>query len=130
MDSYLSNMISHWHSLKKVENQFHEERIKTEEAIQSHLQKHNLWINSGTMSFNDLKIRVSYNRKWNQKSLAKIKAQNQLEQTQFPFLTEYKELKTQSDYLEAKEPDVWKKLAPALLVFPAKPYFFVPRKGE
>jgi len=126
MDSYLSNMISHWHSLKNLEGYYNDERLKTEEAIQSHLRKHNLWKESGTMNFDNLKIRSALKRKWSQRHLAEIKAKHQLTATKFPFYIEYKELKGQSDYLEAKEPQVWEKLSPALLVYPTKPYFFAP----
>ena len=39
MDNYMVNMISHWNSLKNLEDYYNEERIKTEEAIQNYLKK-------------------------------------------------------------------------------------------
>ncbi|MBS0289297.1 MAG: hypothetical protein JSS07_04570 [Proteobacteria bacterium] len=130
MDSYLENMISHWNSLKKLEGHYETERLKAEDAIQQHLQHNNLWKDKGTMSFENLKIRINYSRKWDQKYLAEVKTKHHLTATQFPFVTEYKELKTQSDYLEVKEPEIWQKISPALLIVPTKPYFFTPKKGE
>lgn len=38
MDNYLLNLISHWHSLKKIEQHYSDERIKAEQSIQEYLQ--------------------------------------------------------------------------------------------
>lgn len=130
MDNCLTDMISQWHTFKKMESHYNDERIKTEEIIQHYLQEHEQWKESGTLSFDNLKIRLNTRRKWDQRLLTKIKAQYQLPAPQFPFLTEFKELKTQSDYLEAKEPQIWEKIVPALTLYAAKPYFFVSGKEK
>ncbi|MBS0289776.1 MAG: hypothetical protein JSS07_07065 [Proteobacteria bacterium] len=129
MESYLSQMITQWHNLKDMQNYYYSERINTEQAIQQYLQDPEQWKDKGTISFDNLRIRLKMNRKWDQKQIALIKAQHHLCATQFPFITEYKEVKTQSDYLAVKEPHIWQKLMPALLEYPAKPYFFAPEKG-
>lgn len=56
MDSYLENMISHWYSIKRMEGYYIHERIRTEEAIQHHLQKHNHCKGSSIITFDTFEI--------------------------------------------------------------------------
>lgn len=56
MDSYLENMISHWYSIKRMESYYIHERLRTEEAIQDHLKKHNHCKGSHLMTFDTFKI--------------------------------------------------------------------------
>lgn len=130
MDHYLDNLISHWSSLKKIEAHYSDERVKTEQAIQNYMQEHDQWKEIGTMSLGAVKIRTQYRRKWNHEKLDQIKADHQLSEMQFPFAIEYKEIKAQSDYLSEREPEIWQMIAPALTLYPTKPYFFIPKKGE
>lgn len=130
MDNYLSNLFSHWSSLKQLEAHYSEERLRTEQAIQEYLKDNNLWKDTGTMTFGDVKVRTQYRRKWNQEKLNQVKAEYDLGSMQFPFAIEYKEVKSQSDYLAEKEPETWSLIAPALIEYPTKPYFFIPKKGD
>lgn len=130
MDHYLENMLSHWKSLKKLEAHYSDERLKTEQIIQEYLQDNEQWKDAGTMSFGGVKIRTQYRRKWHHEQLAKIKDEYDLDSMQFPFAVEYKEIKSQSDYLAEREPHIWKLIEPALSLCTTKPYFFIPKKGD
>ena len=56
MDSYLENMISHWYSIKRMEGYYIHERLRTEEAIQEHIQKLKLTKGSHFITFDTFKI--------------------------------------------------------------------------
>ncbi len=56
MDSYLENMVSHWYSIKRMEGYYIHERIRTEEAIQHHLQKNNQWKGTDLITFDTFKL--------------------------------------------------------------------------
>lgn len=130
MDKFLNNMISHWCSLKRMEKYYADERLKTEEVIQSHLQNHNQWKSVGTIDLDKLKIRMTPRRKWNQHKLIQIKNENDLSGLQFPFIVEYKEIRLRSDYLAENDPMLWDKLQRALRITPSKPYFVLTEKNE
>lgn len=130
MDYYLENLLAHWSSTKKVESHYHDERLKTEQLIQEYLQSKAQWKDDGTMYLGDVKIRTQYRRKWNHDELSALKKELSLDVTLFPFLVEYKEVKSHSDYLAEKEPDIWEMIETASILCPAKPYFFIPKKRD
>ncbi len=113
-----------------MEGHYSDERVRTEQVIQEYLRNNDQWKDLGTMSLGALKIRTQYRRKWHQEKLAKLKGEYHFDSIQFPFSLEYKEIKSQSDYLAQNEPQVWNLLEPALELCPTKPYFFVSKKGE
>lgn len=123
-DHVLNNMFANWHVLKKKEQQFNKERLKSEQAIQQYLQAQKQWKSSGTMTFNNFNIRLNFRRKWDQKLLAQIQQEHFSDASQFPFIKEYKEILNQSRYLFVSEPSLWKKVRPALSIYQIKPYFF------
>ncbi|MFO1259079.1 MAG: hypothetical protein U1E78_11810 [Gammaproteobacteria bacterium] len=130
MNGHLTTLVSRWHSLKQLQDHYTAERLEVEKSIQRYLCEENKWKLSGTMTLGELKIRAVLKRKWNQDKLSRIRETHQLLPNQFPFQIEYKENKSQSEYLEEEESDIWQLLRPALTVYPSKPYFFSAKKED
>ena len=105
-----------WQLYKGQRDEAREKRHDIENQI--------LDIVNGETKFFDLRIAYKENRVWNNAGLAKWD-----HLPNFPFKSEYKEVRALSKQFEAECPALWKEaLLPLLTIKPHKPYFSV--KGK
>jgi len=114
----IDQLRAEWIAAKTAENEARNFRLKVEQEIIAALGDE--LPDTGTTKTHGLKIVTGYNRKWDQAALQEM-VNKGIPPKLFPFKTEYKEIKRNSDYLANNEPEIWEYIARALTLTPKKP---------
>lgn len=105
---------------RQVESEAKKQRIEAEEAILKHQDVSKILKCEGTVRYAEgFSIVTGYTRHWDQASLSELKTD--IKEDYWPFKTEYKEVRSQSRFIEEKFKDLWRILARALTLTEKKP---------
>lgn len=106
-----------WLKAKADEREANERRVAIEKRMLSMLGS--LVPQEGTFNQDGLTISTGYTRKWDQAKLTTLAVC--IDQSYWPFSHEWKEDRKASRVFETRFPDLWKHVASALTLTPAKP---------
>lgn len=113
------DLITQWHMWKLQEAQAKQNRLDVENAIlrefAGQLKDH------GTSHIGTISITRDVERKWDNDFLSRVYESrgNKL----FPFKFSFSEIRADSKYIEANEPDIWSSYVDGLTISPKKPSF-------
>lgn len=113
----LDSLKAGWRRAKADEEAAREQRVAIERRMVALLG--DLVPQEGTFHQSGLSISTGYNRKWDQARLTSLAAV--IDEAYWPFIHEWKEDRKASRVFEEKFPDLWKHIASALTLTPAKP---------
>lgn len=106
-----------WRKAKADEEAAKEHRLAIEHRIVAVLG--DLVPEEGSVSTDGVTVRTSFYRKWDQNKLVPLSTA--IDPSYWPFIHEWKEDRKASRVFEEKFPDLWKHIASALTLTPAKP---------
>ena len=124
----IDDLRQQWKEAKTLEEEAKQRRLNIETEILLHKEVKGEIKDEGTSTFGKIKIITGYTRNWNQGKLQAIC--ETVDESLWPFQTQYKEVRAGTKYIETNEPEMWEILSPALTLTPKKPSFSLAKDKE